>query len=450
MNVESLLKIGVMKRTIKYILPIICIAGLCSCERIDLDSQYERPKNVHVNTGNYSLPGDGTIPEEVLKNYMSRAVTHFEFVDDLSNNSTHKEDDERAVLNMGAKFIGRSLYMWGGESRLNNPEWLKKAKAKIDRIHEEHPEIIFQGAIFEFISNEVNSVPIPDWVYKDFGEKVPNYQTYFNAMRMSGENRELGNGTTEFVPDITKLEFRMYVYYLACLYMDAGIEAIHFGQAEMIAQRNRNNWTYWEDLLKKIKEAAKTRTRRHTLFTDAHMPSGGMKVEDRLLFDFTSFPLILMPVMDEEPYPKFPINPRDLTKPQKAIIKPYYSNNIEFQSKGGITPSGWRCDRTPYLVELDNGGISDHPNEARVNDWMLWGYDDVSWFHMQPEWYQNEFIVYVTEWYKKNDPIGFFQPLSRRASTLISGNTYYYVNTTSEECPEGMNQEETIKRLWSE
>ncbi len=439
-----------MKRHIECIIGIfVSVILLNACERIDLDSQHEVDRIPFVNTGNYELPGDGTIPEEVLKNYMSRAITHFEFADDLSNNSPHKEDDERAVLNMGAKFIGRSLYMWGGESRLNNPEWLEKVKEKIDRIHQDYPEIIFQAAIFEFITDEVNTVPIPDFVYSDFGEKIPNYQTFFNAKRMSGSNTELGNGVDEFVPDISKLEFRMYLYYVACLYMDAGIEAIHFGQAEMIAQRNKDYWPYWEDVLKKIKNAAKTRARRHTLLTDAHMPSGGMKVEDRLLFDFTSFPLILMPVMDEEPYPEFPTKPRELIKPQKAIIKPYYSNGMEFLSKGGITPSGWSCERVPYLVELDNGGISDHPNEARVNDWMLWGYDDVSWFHMQPEWYQNEFIVYATEWHMKYDPIGFFQPLSRRASTLVSGNTYYYANTKSDACPDGMGQEETIKALWS-
>lgn len=402
------------------------------------------------NTGNYMLPGDGTIPEEVLKNYLSRAVTHFEFADNMSNNSSHIEDDDRCVLNMGAKFIGRSLFMWGGESRLRNPDWLKEVKEKIDSIHRIDPEIIFQGAIFEYISQDVDGTPIPDFVYRDFGLPVPDEQTFFSWKGIAGNNRELGGGVTDGVPYIGNLMCQMYIYYVACLYMDAGIEAIHFGQAEMISDRDTSHNITWQKLIMMIKKAAKTRARRHTLICDAHLPSFGMKVGDHLVFDFVSFPIIYMPVLDPPAYPSNPQKAGDLVEPQRVRIQPGYSNGIWNKCKGGITPSGWSCEVCPYMVEYDNGGISDHPNVGLLDDWMLYGYDCVSWFYMQPEWYRNEILVYSYEWLGKHDPNGFLQPLSRRGVTIPSSywGTYYYANTKSENCPEGMGQEETIKKMW--
>jgi hypothetical protein len=41
----------------------------------------------------------------------------------------------------------------------------------------------------------------------------------------------LGSGAS--VPDISRLETRMFFYFMAKKYMEIGIEAIHFGQAEL-------------------------------------------------------------------------------------------------------------------------------------------------------------------------------------------------------------------------
>lgn len=402
------------------------------------------------NTGNYYLKGDGTVSEEVLKNYLSRAVTHFEFADNMSNSSPHIEDDDRCVLNMGVKFIGRSVFMWGGESRLRNPMWLKEVKNKIDMIHEIDPDIIFQGAIFEYISQEVDGTPIPDFVYKDFGLPVPEEQTFFSWKEIAGNNHELGGGLTDGVPYIGNLMCQMYIYFVACSYMDAGIEAIHFGQAEMISDRNPDHNVTWQGLITKIKAAAKTRARRHTIICDAHMPGFGMKVGDHLVFDFVSFPIIYMPILNPPAYPSDPVKAGDLIEPQRVKLQSGYSNAIWNKCNGGITPSGWHCDVCPYLVEYDNGGISDHPNVGMLDDWMLYGYDCVSWFYMQPEWYRNEILVYSYEWLRENDPNGFLQPLSRRCVTIPTSHwgTYYYANSKSDMCPDGMGQEETIKKIW--
>jgi hypothetical protein len=102
------------------------------------------------------------ISKDVLQNYLDRSVTMAFFLVPLKpeGNRTYPyhEDDIRLIKNIGAKFIGRSIYRWGGESRLNEPEFWNTAKNLIDTIHAFDPEVIFQGCLFEMISPDVNKV----------------------------------------------------------------------------------------------------------------------------------------------------------------------------------------------------------------------------------------------------------------------------------------------------
>jgi hypothetical protein len=74
-----------------------------------------------VNPKDYSF--DSTISREVLENYLDRSVTMAFFlvtgVAERGREYPYRDDDVRLILNIGAKFIGRALYRWGGESRLN-------------------------------------------------------------------------------------------------------------------------------------------------------------------------------------------------------------------------------------------------------------------------------------------------------------------------------------------
>ena len=103
------------------------------------------------NTGNYAFSG-GTMSEEVLHNYLSRAVTQTEFLagPETSNDGVYgTEDDERMLLSIGAKFIGRSIYSWGHEELFVDDAWLADAGARIERMHRSDPDLIFQAALFE-------------------------------------------------------------------------------------------------------------------------------------------------------------------------------------------------------------------------------------------------------------------------------------------------------------
>ena len=57
---------------------------------------------------------DRTISREVLENYLSRSIT----MEGLLNGRGDLDDNIRMLKHTGAKFIGRSLCLWGGEANL--------------------------------------------------------------------------------------------------------------------------------------------------------------------------------------------------------------------------------------------------------------------------------------------------------------------------------------------
>jgi hypothetical protein len=237
------------------------------------------------------------------------------------------------------------------------------------------------------------------------------------------------------IPDIGQPETKLWFYFLAASYIDVGCEAIHFGQAE-IMDGNDPDHRHWWEVTQKVREYAKDHARRHWVLCDAHVPSGGMLHGDQLLFDFHSFPLRIVEVPE---------------RPQEGVLKMGAFDSIYGRSMGGIAPSGWQCEHLPYLVELDNWGVSNRPGQPHVGGCWVWGYDEISWFAHQDEAYRNKWLRYAWEWVGEHDPNGFFQmPGSRVLHAPVGRKSWYYANTRSEASSEGFSQEETIKAIWSE
>jgi hypothetical protein len=154
-----------------------------------------------------------------------------------------------------------------------------------------------------------------------------------------------------------------------------------------------------------------------------------------LLFDFHSFPLRIVEVPE---------------RPQEGVLKMGAFDSIYGRSNGGVSPSGWRCEHLPYLVELDNWGASDRPGQPNVGGCWVWGYDEISWFAHQDEAYRKQWLRYAWDWVREHDPNGFFQmPGSRILHSPVNGEYWYYANTRSEAVPQGFGQEETIKAIWA-
>jgi hypothetical protein len=155
----------------------------------------------------------------------------------------------------------------------------------------------------------------------------------------------------------------------------------------------------------------------------------------RPLLDFHAFPLRIMEVPE---------------KPQEAILKVGFSDGIYGHSKGGQTLSGWTCEQLPYLVELDNYGVSRHPGQPNAKgefNWV-WGYDEITWFAHQTKEYRAQWLQYAWDWVRKTDPNGFLEmPGSRTARS--PDTQWYFANHPSPVVPTGLGDEEAIRNIWA-
>lgn len=379
------------------------------------------------------------ISENVLNNYLSRAITMVYFLTPFKTEGKftypYHADDVRMIKNTGAKFIGRSIYCWGGENRFNDPEYWQKAKGLINEMHQFDKDIIFQSCIFEIVTEQVNDVPIPAWVFKEFDLPVETRKfSYINMLNKQGKLVDHWRKGSS-VPDVTEQETQLWFYFLAGSFINIGCEAIHLGQIELIGMNDPDKKA-WASVIAKIRLLAKQKARRNWVLLDAHVPYGGMVKDGKSLLDFNTFPLRIKEVVE---------------KPYDGILEVNYLDALYNKSKGGITPSGWKATHVPYLVEFDNFGRSSKPNVADTNSHFIWGWDEISWYALQPQNTRNSWLKYAYKWIKENDPYGHLQmPGCRMISCPNESAGSYRANTSSPDCPIGYGQEKTIKELWGD
>jgi len=374
---------------------------------------------------------DGTLSRAVLENYLSRAVTHSGLCASCPDRTTACVDDDiRMLTGLGAKFIGRAAFAW--ELPPDEDAHFALVKATAEKVHAADPDMVLQACVFEIVTTAVEKVPVPAWVFEAFGLPVAARSFDYEAMlydKERGKNRWRRGAS---VPDMSKLETRLWFYYRSRRYIDCGIEAIHFGQV-MIMDDADPGHRHWIDMLTRVRAHAKTHARRHLVLCDAHTPG---EVEDgRLLFDFHSFPLRIAEVKG---------------KPQQAMLSPTFADNIYNRSKGGVTPSGWTCASLPYLVEFDNWGYTGKGGRSVGGCWV-WGYDEISWFAHQDAAYRDQWLRYAFAWVKKQDPNGHLQMPSRRvlAAPTDGGKCrMYHANRKSDACPYGFGDEKTTRDIW--
>ena len=324
---------------------------------------------------------DGKISREVLENYLSRSITMTEIYRSPGN----LDDDIRMLKNIGAKFAGRTIYLWGGEARINDPKFLEQGKELVVRIHKNDPDVVLQAALFEIVTGAVGQIPVPTWVFQEFGV-TPAARNFDYSKMLFPDGKMVDHWRPgSSVPDISQPETKMWFFFLAGSYLNIGIEAFHVGQLDLMGW-NDPDYRNWADLLQRVRGYAAKKSRRHWVIIDAHVPKGGPVVDGRLLLDFHSFPLRPKEVADS---------------PQKAVLEIGYSDGLYGRSKGGITPSGWTCEHLPFLVEFDNFGGTRTPGlatQSKGASIFTWGYDEITWLAQQPEAYRNEWLRYAWSW----------------------------------------------------
>jgi hypothetical protein len=378
---------------------------------------------------------DTVISKTVLENYLSRSISFTELLhDDLTQpvdaRGVDPHDNIRLLTSSKAKFVGRALMLWGSEQNLAT--YLTRAKPYIDALHQADPDMVLQAAAFEIVTTNVETIAVPARVFTEFGQPVVTRNFVYNNIVYASGNQvnHWGNGAS--VPDMSRLETRMWFYYLTTSYLDAGIEAIHFGQVSLMDQNDPGH-AGWLDMLGRVRAYAKQHARRHMVICDAHTPTGGYVEGGKLLFDAHAFPLRIEEVTG---------------MPFKGQLQVGYADSLFTKSKGGITPSGWTCDHLPYLVEFDNFGSSNPGSSSKTP--FIWGWDEITWFALLSESDRNDWLRYAWKWVKQTDPVGHVEMPGSRVMTPgpAGGPKWYWANTKSAACPGGFNTEATIRELW--
>ncbi len=369
---------------------------------------------------------DGRISLAQLEHYLSRAVTF----EGLFHEHGDVDDAIRFFKQTGARFAGRTIYLWGGEKNLDVS--LEKARLREQKVHAALPEIMLQAAIFEIVSEDVATQPLPAWVAKQFGVSDPPRKFSYEAMLYpNGKYRNHWRKGAS-VPDISQTETQMWFYCLAARYIDLGIEAIHFGQVELMGGRDPEHRA-WDSVLTRVRAYARSHARRGIVLCDAHVPSGGILVRQRLLFDLHSFPLRIDEVPD---------------RPPEGVLRKGYLDSLYGRSKGGTTPSGWNCEHLPYLVEFDNFGRS-HREGKNIGGAWIWGYDEISWFARMTRPERDAWLRYSWQWVREHDPNGYVEmPGSRTLAAPVEGKDWYWASDPSPACPTGFADEATIRDIW--
>jgi hypothetical protein len=378
---------------------------------------------------------DTVIARDVLERYLSRSISFTELLhDDLTQPRNARGvdplDNLRLLIALKAKFVGRALMLFGGEANLATR--LQRAKPFADALHFADPDMILQGAAFEIVTTKIETIAVPPEVLAAFNQPAAARNFVYQDMLYASGNLVDHWAAGASVPDMSRIETRMWFTFLATSYIDVGIEAIHFGQVSLMDQNDRGH-VGWLDVLSRVRAYAHLHARRHMVICDAHTPTGGYVENGKLLFDVHAFPLRIAEVPGQSP---------------KGVLKVGYADSLYQRSKGGITPSGWTVDHLPYLIEFDNFG-SRNPGTTSVSP-FIWGWDEITWFAVQPEADRNTWLRYAWQWLRDNDPIGHLQmPGSRVLSPGAAGGPrWYWANSSSDACPSGFNTEATIRDIW--
>ena len=105
-----------------------------------------------------SLPGrrsygfHHTISREVLENTLSRSIT----MEGLLNGRGDLDDNIRMLHHLGAKYLGRSICLWGQEANLLQN--FKRAHRQVPQVHAADPGMILEACIFEIVTSFAMSI----------------------------------------------------------------------------------------------------------------------------------------------------------------------------------------------------------------------------------------------------------------------------------------------------
>ena len=421
---------------------------------------------------------DEVIEKEVLGRYLGRSISYLGVCATSEGRAEYFDDHLRVIRDCGVKFVGKASF---NDGKVRNwGEFWERAREGAARVHEVDAEIVVQGCIgqMEFDEEGVGSramgkgvgdsvrvwKPISvrqqevsrmagysgsregfermmeersglAWVDRElmaeFGEDGVKRPFVFERMRYEGGEvmRDVWGGGSAM--DISRLETRMWVYEQARRYIDAGYEAIEFGQVELMAE-NDEDMVYWGEVLAMIRAYAKKKARRRSVICSARVTNRGLECDGKVLWDYVSSPMRMVQGKEK-------MSVRLMGGNVGSIYEDF---EIEKKKEGEE-----RGERVMRVFEIGQWrrGVSDD------DDLLIWGADEAGWFANQKKERRDAFLRECWEWV--NGYVGegkMMLPGRMRADVPIGKRKmgYYLVNRVSDVCAEGFGQEDVVAELF--
>lgn len=398
----------------KLLIPMLLVGALAGC------ASQTAPR----------LPLDGAPPDSVVAASLERAITMSSVLHLYPASIAQWPANLELMEQLQPTLVGRAAVIWGWEHLMLRS--LIGARHRVAALHARVPGAVVQGCIFEFVSRDVEQVRVPAHVLEAFGLPARSRPYRFEDMLTRDQPQWFpGWGQEAAVPDITRQETQLWFFHLATLYVDAGLEAIHLGNLERMANSDPG-FAVTEDVLRRIRDYAAEHGRRGWVMLDAH--THGVVRSGRLLLDFHSFPM----------------RPREVGDPalQDVVLEAGFQNGIYGRSRGGVTPAGTPVERQRFLVELDNGYAGPTAGGCELPE-CVWGSDEITWFAAQSAERRNELLTYFWHRVRELDPQGRFQmPGVRGLQSLLFDDCADYLAHDPDRLPCGRGQAATIGALW--
>ncbi|MNS58960.1 hypothetical protein D3C72_919010 [compost metagenome] len=254
---------------------------------------------------------------------------------------------------------------------------------------------VIQGTILENFHPYVTSVAIPCDIIRSFDAEIPfaARNTYFD---LNGNCRSVNFSSSRIViagtdnPDITKVETKMWFYYLAKTYIDLGYRSIHMGQFNVWSKNDAPvNYIHTKQVLTKIRNYAASKGTFILLTQESKEPIK-FPGTDMFMFDYGS--QVMWPTEQpgagpslscSSPTGNYLAGTPCANEPYKAVI----DNCIITHNgnTGGISPTnGCYLPYLPFTTFFDFGmdnGTGGPPGVATNYPLQsVWGWEDTKWF----------------------------------------------------------------------
>jgi hypothetical protein len=337
---------------------------------------------------------------------------------------TQHLDNIRMLENIGAKLAAFVANPW---LYIDTPFDVEDFFSTVTRvcadIHAALPDVIVGGACYETTAPALNQIPIPDWVFQEFSLSVEARNFDWQKMSYPDHRVSDGNANSRAI-DITQTEARMWYFYMCKRLIDAGYEDIHLGELFTVSQNDVPGYRSFSDVLARIRRYATRAGRRGFVllqaqtypandagqWDDVNGKHGPVDSQGNLLLDYCYAPT------RARENPDFPY---------EASLAVYH-DVIFGRSRGGMHPLGWRCERGPYIVQLDNGGS---PSPGKPIGWpYVWGWSEPDWFINQTPAYRRDWLRYALTWLRRVDPVGHFRPPGQNSGGGLPGIDDYHAN----------------------